>query len=52
MCIRDSFGTVHAEAGYRLQHTFYGATEGDLWGDRSRTEFQSQQLFLGCGLTY
>lgn len=50
--LRALFGTVHAEAGYRLQHTLYGATEGDLWGDRSRTEFQSQQLFLGFGLTY
>lgn len=50
--IRGTYGSWHAEISYRLQHTMYGETQGQLFGNPGRTELQRQQLFFGIGFTY
>ena len=50
--LRGRFGAVHAEVGYRVHDTLYGDIDGDLYGSRSGTTLQRQQLFVGFGLTY
>lgn len=50
--VRGTFGRLHAELGYRLNSTWFGGLEGDLYGDPSTTQLERQQLFLGFGLTY
>ena len=50
--VRGTFGNCFAEVGCRWQHTWIGAIDSDLYGDRGRTDLQRQQLFVGFGLTY
>jgi hypothetical protein len=50
--LRGVYGRWHAELGYRLHHTMYGETQGDLFGRSDRTELQRQQVFLGVGINY
>jgi hypothetical protein len=50
--LRGRWGSCFAELGYRWQHTWIGSLESDLYGDRSRTDLQREQVFLGFGLTY
>jgi hypothetical protein len=50
--VRGSFGLGFVELGYRLQQTWIGAIESELYVDRGRTDLQRQQLFLGFGITY
>jgi hypothetical protein len=50
--LRALLGSVHVDFGYRLQHIGYGAIDSELFGDRSSTELQQQQLFFGFGVTY
>ncbi|MFK7740259.1 MAG: hypothetical protein AB8H80_08040 [Planctomycetota bacterium] len=50
--LRGEFGSLHAELGYRLNHTVMGQTDTDLFGEVDRTEVQRQQVFFGMGLTY
>ena len=45
-------GGCFAELGCRWQHTWIGGIESDLYGDRSRTDLQREQVFLGFGITY
>jgi hypothetical protein len=52
LTLRVLFDGAHAEVGYRVQHTVYGPTDGDLFGDQHRTEQQLQQVFVGFGLTF
>lgn len=49
---RGEFGSWHIELGYRLNHTMYGESQGDLFGSPGRTELQRQQLFFGLGINY
>ena len=49
---RGEFGSWHMELGYRLNHTMYGESQGDLLGSPGRTELQRQQLFFGLGINY
>jgi len=48
--LRGEFGAWHVELGYRLHHTMYGETQGDLFGRPGRTELQRQQFYLGVGI--
>jgi hypothetical protein len=50
--LRGTYGAWHAELSYRLHHTTYGETQGDLFGNPGRTELQRQQVFFGIGYTY
>ncbi|MCK5945245.1 MAG: hypothetical protein KAI24_24870 [Planctomycetes bacterium] len=50
--LRGSYGAMHAEIGYRLQHVMVGDLQGDLFGSSSGTELQRQQVFVGFGITY
>lgn len=50
--LRGEFGSWHLELGYRLHHTMYGETQGDLFGRPGRTELQRQQVYLGVGIRY
>lgn len=50
--LRGVYGAWHAELGYRLHHTTFGKTQGDLLGQPGRTELQRQQVFFGFGFTY
>lgn len=50
--LRGVFGGWHAEIGYRLNHTMYGESQGELFGEPGRTQVQRQQVFIGMGLTY
>lgn len=50
--LRGTYGSWHAELGYRLHHTTYGQSQGDLLGNPGRTELQRQQVFFGLGYNY
>lgn len=50
--LRGEYGAWHFELGYRLHHTMYGESQGDLFGSPGRTELQRQQLFFGLGVSY
>ncbi len=52
LALRASLGRTHVEFGYRVQHTLFGPTDSDLFGDQHRTEHQLQQFFLGLGATF
>ena len=50
--LRASSGSWHLELGYRLRHARYGAMESELFGSPDSTDLQSQQVFVGFGVSF
>lgn len=50
--LRGYFGRWQGELGYQLHHTTFDSIDSDLYGNRSRTELQRQQIFVGLGVWF
>jgi hypothetical protein len=50
--LRGQLDAFSADIGWRWNQAWFGDTDTDLYGDRSRTELHRQQVFLGFGVTF
>jgi hypothetical protein len=52
LALRGTFGALQAEVGGACRHVGYDDIDSELYGDRDRTWFRQQQLFVALRATF